>query len=45
MESIALTYSGRLAQLKTDLLRNAAIAGVFHGSDGVNRINASAAAQ
>ncbi len=44
VESIALTYSGRLAQLKTDMIRNAAIAGVLHGADGVNRINATAAA-
>jgi D-3-phosphoglycerate dehydrogenase / 2-oxoglutarate reductase len=44
VESISLTYNGRLAQLKTDLIRNAAIAGVLHGADGVNRINASAAA-
>ena len=44
VESISLTYNGRLAQLKTDMIRNAAIAGVLHGADGVNRINASAAA-
>src|SRR6201994_2409521 len=44
VESIALTYNGRLAQLKTDLIRNAAIAGVLHGADGINRINAAAAA-
>jgi D-3-phosphoglycerate dehydrogenase len=44
IESIHLTYSGRLAQLKTDMIRNAAIAGVLHGADGVNRINAAAAA-
>jgi D-3-phosphoglycerate dehydrogenase len=44
VESIALTYNGRLAQLKTDLIRNAAIAGVLHGVDGINRINATAAA-
>jgi D-3-phosphoglycerate dehydrogenase len=44
VESISLTYSGRLAQLKTDLIRNAAISGVLHGADGVNRINATAAA-
>ena len=44
IESISLTYSGRLAQLKTDLIRNAAISGVLHGADGVNRINATAAA-
>lgn len=44
VESISLTYNGRLAQLKTELIRNAAIAGVLHGADGVNRINAAAAA-
>ncbi|HEY5211493.1 MAG TPA: phosphoglycerate dehydrogenase [Acidobacteriaceae bacterium] len=44
VESISLTYNGRLAQLKTDMIRNAAIAGILHGADGVNRINASAAA-
>ena len=45
VECISLTYNGRLAQLKTDLIRNAAIAGVLHGADGINRINATAAAQ
>jgi D-3-phosphoglycerate dehydrogenase len=44
VECISLTYNGRLAQLKTDMIRNAAIAGVLRGADGVNRINASAAA-
>jgi len=44
VEGISLTFNGRLAQLKTDLLRNAAIAGILRGADGVNRINASAAA-
>lgn len=45
IESLALNYNGRLAQLKTDLIRNAAIAGLLHGSEGVNRINAASAAQ
>jgi D-3-phosphoglycerate dehydrogenase len=48
LESIAVTYTGRIAQGKTDLIRNAAIAGVFDGSEGtdsVNRINAAAIAQ
>jgi D-3-phosphoglycerate dehydrogenase len=44
VESISLTYNGRLAELKTDMIRNAAIAGILHGADGVNRINAYAAA-
>ena len=45
VESISLTYNGRLAQLKTDLVRNAAVAGVLSGADGVNLINAAAAAE
>jgi D-3-phosphoglycerate dehydrogenase len=48
LESIALTYTGRIAQGKTDLIRNAAIAGIFaetEGSNSVNRINAAAIAQ
>jgi D-3-phosphoglycerate dehydrogenase len=44
VESISLTYNGRLAQLKTDMIRNAAIAGVLRGAEGVNRINAASAA-
>ncbi len=44
IENISITYNGRLASLKTDLIRNAAIAGVLHGADGVNRINAFATA-
>jgi D-3-phosphoglycerate dehydrogenase len=45
VDSISLTYSGRMAQLKTDMIRNAAISGVLRGADGVNRINASTVAQ
>jgi D-3-phosphoglycerate dehydrogenase len=46
LESIQITYSGRIAQGKTDLIRNAAIAGIFGDTDaGVNRINAAALAQ
>ena len=45
IETLTLHYNGRVAQLKTDLIRNAAIAGLLHGSEGVNRINASTAAQ
>jgi D-3-phosphoglycerate dehydrogenase len=44
VESIDLTYNGRLAQLKTEMMRNAAIAGVLQGASDINRINASAAA-
>jgi D-3-phosphoglycerate dehydrogenase len=45
IESIDLTYGGTLADVKTDLVRNAAIAGLLEGSEHVNRINASAVAQ
>lgn len=44
IESLTLNYNGRLAELKTDLIRNAATAGLLHGSEGVNRINAASAA-
>ncbi len=47
LESVAITYTGRIAQGKTELIRNAAIAGIFadtEGSNGVNRINAAAIA-
>ena len=40
LESIHLSFSGRLAQGKTELVRNAAIQGVLAHSDVVNRINA-----
>ena len=40
LESIHISYSGRLAQGKTELVRNAAIQGVLAHSDVVNRINA-----
>jgi D-3-phosphoglycerate dehydrogenase len=45
IESIHLTYSGRLAETKTDLVRNAAIQGVLAHSEVVNRINAASIAQ
>ncbi len=45
VESIALHYRGRLAQGKTDLIRNAAIEGVLAHSENVNRINAAAVAE
>ncbi len=49
LENIQITYTGRLAQGKTDLIRNAALAGIFAGSEpgtggSVNRINATAVA-
>src|SRR5271170_6683754 len=44
IESIHLTYSGRLAETKTELVRNAAIQGVLAHSEVVNRINAASVA-
>ena len=49
LENIQITYTGRVAQGKTDLVRNAALAGIFASADGestspVNRINAAAVA-
>jgi D-3-phosphoglycerate dehydrogenase len=44
-ESINLVYSGRLAEAKTELVRNSFIAGLLQGSEAVNRINAAAIAQ
>lgn len=55
LESVELTYLGRLATTKTDLIRNAAVAGLLAGSESedgapagnqaANRINAAAIAQ
>jgi len=45
LETIQITYAGRLSQGKTELIRNAAICGVFANSEIVNRINAAAVAQ
>ena len=45
IESIHITYSGALAEGKTDLVRNAAIAGLLAHSEHVNRINAATVAQ
>ncbi len=48
LEGIELGYYGRLAEAKTELVRNAAVEGVLNGmlghSDGVNRINAASVA-
>jgi D-3-phosphoglycerate dehydrogenase len=48
LETIQITYTGRIATGKTDLIRNAAIAGIFADTepngDQVNRINAAAIA-
>jgi len=45
IESIHLIYGGTLGEEKTDLVRNAAIAGLLQGSENVNRINAATVAQ
>jgi D-3-phosphoglycerate dehydrogenase len=44
IESIALIYGGALAEVKTELVRNAAIAGLLQASENVNLINAAAVA-
>ena len=44
IESIALIYGGALGEVKTELVRNAAIAGLLAGSENVNHINAAAVA-
>ncbi|MGC1463810.1 MAG: phosphoglycerate dehydrogenase [Terracidiphilus sp.] len=45
IESINLVYGGALADAKTELVRNAAIAGLLQGSENVNRINAATVAE
>jgi D-3-phosphoglycerate dehydrogenase len=45
LENIQITYAGRLATGKTDLIRNAAVCGVLANSEVVNRINAATIAQ
>ena len=45
IESIRVSYTGRLAEGKTDLVRNAAICGVLANSETVNNINAAAIAE
>ena len=45
IEAIDLIYSGTLTETKTDLVRNAAIAGLLAGSENVNKINATAFAE
>ncbi|MGA2571122.1 MAG: phosphoglycerate dehydrogenase [Terracidiphilus sp.] len=44
IESIHIVYGGALTEAKTELVRNAAIAGLLSGSENVNRINAAAIA-
>ena len=52
LESIQITYAGRLAQGKTDLIRNAALCGILANTEddseqgtSANRINAAALAE
>jgi D-3-phosphoglycerate dehydrogenase len=45
IDAINILYGGALAEAKTDLVRNAAIAGLLQGSENVNRINAAAVAE
>ncbi len=45
LESIALAYSGALAEAQTEMVRNAALSGVLGASEGANRINAAQVAQ
>ena len=44
VESIEIVYNGRLAGMRTELLRNAALCGVLSPSEQVNRINAASIA-
>jgi D-3-phosphoglycerate dehydrogenase / 2-oxoglutarate reductase len=44
-ESVHIAYYGRLAEGKTDLIRNSAIEGILGHAEGVNRINAASVAQ
>jgi D-3-phosphoglycerate dehydrogenase len=45
IEAIDLSYCGTLTEAKTELVRNAAIAGLLAGSENVNRINAASVAE
>jgi D-3-phosphoglycerate dehydrogenase len=44
IDSIHIVYGGTLTEAKTELVRNAAIAGLLQGSENVNRINSAAVA-
>ncbi len=41
LESVSLVYSGTLAEAQTEMVRNAALAGILGASEGANRINAA----
>jgi D-3-phosphoglycerate dehydrogenase len=45
IDAIHIVYGGELTDAKTELVRNAAIAGLLAGSENINRINAAAVAQ
>ena len=45
LESVHLSYNGRIAEAKTDLIRNSAIEGILGHAEGVNRINAASVAE
>jgi D-3-phosphoglycerate dehydrogenase len=45
LESVHISYNGRIGEGKTDLIRNSAIEGILGHSEGVNRINAAAVAE
>jgi D-3-phosphoglycerate dehydrogenase len=44
IDAIHIVYGGALIEAKTELVRNAAIAGLLQGSENVNRINAATVA-
>jgi D-3-phosphoglycerate dehydrogenase / 2-oxoglutarate reductase len=45
LESVHISYNGRIGEGKTELIRNSAIEGILGHSEGVNRINAAAVAE
>src|ERR1700742_284136 len=45
LESVHISYNGRIGEGKTDLIRNSAIEGILGHAEGVNRINAASVAQ
>jgi D-3-phosphoglycerate dehydrogenase len=45
IEAVHLVYSGKLGEWKTEMVRNAAIAGLLEGIDNVNLINAATVAE
>lgn len=45
MESVHITYSGALAEMRTEMIRNAALCGLLGSSGHANRINAFSVAE